>query len=123
MNKLFLVNANCISQNIREITKEQLIKIICELMEYSLEDKPELLEIMSLSEIKKLMIKNSIDILEWIGILECGTYAIYNVKDVREIEDDNIPFMYDLDDLLDCEFVKKYYDKIDEICKKYDSDL
>jgi len=105
MNKLFIVNAKCISQNIREITKDQLVKIICDLMDYSLENKPELLEVMSISEVRKLMIKNSIDILEWIGILECGTYAIYNVKDVREIEVDYIPFLYDLDDLLDCEEV------------------
>ena len=107
MNKLFIVYAKCLhpEQRIIEIKEDDLKIYLCELMDYSIENKPEILEFMSLTEARKLMYKNAIGTIEWTEILECGTYAIVNLEDVREIDLNVIPFMFDLDDLLDCEEV------------------
>ena len=52
------------------------------------------------------MFQNAIEWLESsVGMLECGTFAIYNLNDIRELDPDEIPYFYDLDDLLDCEEV------------------
>lgn len=108
MKKLFIVYANCLhpEERIIEIKEDDLKIWLSELMDYSLEDKPEILEVKSLADVRKLMFKNA---MEWLessyGMLECGTYAIYNLDDIRELDQDEIPYLYGLDDLLDCEEV------------------
>lgn len=109
MNKLFLITAKCVNQNssIIEISKDDLKIYLCDLMDYTLENKPEILDVMSFEDVRKLMLQNAIEWLESsFGMLECGTFAIYNLNDISEIDLDEIPYLYDLDDLLCCEEVE-----------------
>lgn len=104
MDKLFIVNAKCVNQNssIIEIAKDDLKIYLGDLMNYSLENKPEILETMSLTEVRELMYQNAIDKLEsYNSIIECITFAIVNLVDISEINLDTIPYFFDIDDLLE----------------------
>jgi hypothetical protein len=110
MDKLFLITAKCVNQNssIIEIAKDDLKLYLGTVMDYSLENKPEILETMSLTEARKLMYQNAIDKLEsYNSIIECITFAIVNLEDIRDIDLDAIPYIFDIDDLLDHQEVTK----------------
>lgn len=109
MNKLFLVYARALYPDILkfEIARDDLRIYLCDLMDYTLENKPEILDVMSFEDARNLMLKNAIEWLESsFGMLECGDFAIYNLNDIRELDLDEIPYLYDLDDLLCCEEVE-----------------